>query len=67
MKVQELIDRAGGIRQLAKLLKVSPTSVYDWRRAGYIPRHRAVDIEREFDLGVLDMLDLLGLRDGGAP
>ena len=65
MTIQDLIDRAGGIGKLADRLGVARASVYDWRRAGRIPLSRAIAIELKFHLDMLEVLDLLGLRDGG--
>ena len=59
MKVQELIDRAGGIGALAALLKVSRTSVYDWRRKGSIPPWYIGDLRREFEVTFEEAVELV--------
>jgi len=40
MRVQDLIDKAGGVGKLAALCKVSHSTVCDWNRANALPGHR---------------------------
>lgn len=47
--VRAAIKRAGGAAAVAKRLKVSRVSVYDWISNGYVPARRAVAIEKLSD------------------
>jgi DNA-binding transcriptional regulator YdaS (Cro superfamily) len=44
--VQEVIDSAGGIRPLARLLGISAPSVWEWRLRDQIPAARVLELER---------------------
>jgi len=44
MDVETLIKDAGGVGKLAAKLGVSHTSVCDWKRVGFIPSARIVQI-----------------------
>ncbi|MFY3095257.1 Cro/CI family transcriptional regulator [Achromobacter xylosoxidans] len=47
--VRSAIKRAGGVAVVAKGLRVSRISVYDWISNGYVPAKRAVAIEKLSD------------------
>ena len=44
-KVAEAIVKAGGAKQMAADLGVTPTAVLEWRRQGYMPAKRAQEVE----------------------
>lgn len=50
MSVDEIIGKAGGVGDLAKLLGVSHSSVCDWRRSGRIPVARALLIHERLEI-----------------
>lgn len=50
MTVDDIILKAGGVGELAKLLGVSHSSVCDWRRAGRIPVPRALVINEKLSV-----------------
>ncbi len=43
--IQEAVDKAGNQEQLAKLLGVKQQAVQQWRKRGYAPIGRVVEIE----------------------
>ena len=48
--IQKAIDMAGGANALAAKLGVSHQAVYVWLRKGWVPAHRALEIEKLFDI-----------------
>ena len=44
--VQEVIQAAGGIRPLSRLLGISAPSVWEWRQRNQIPAARVLKLER---------------------
>jgi DNA-binding transcriptional regulator YdaS (Cro superfamily) len=48
--IQKAIDMAGGANPLAHKLGVSHQAVYVWLRKGWVPAHRALEIEKLFDI-----------------
>jgi len=44
--VCQVIDSAGGIRPLARLLGISAPSVWEWRLRDQIPAARVLELER---------------------
>ncbi len=41
MRVEKIVEKCGGVDVLAASLGITPTAVYSWLRAGYIPLRRA--------------------------
>lgn len=64
MNIETIIERGGSVGQLATRLGVSHSTVCDWRRAGVIPAARAVQISREFDIPIDDVLALVRVPSG---
>lgn len=66
MDTQNLIDRAGGVVALAKLLGVNHSTVCGWNREGHIPGNRVRQISRALDLPLPDILALVREPQDGA-
>ena len=58
MDVNTLIERAGGIEELAKRLGVHRVTVYDWKRQKVIPANRVTQISQIMDLPETDVLKM---------
>lgn len=63
MNVQTIIQKAGGVGKLAALLGVSHPTVSDWKRTGFIPGGRIVQISRKLDVRVEDLSMLIKPAD----
>jgi hypothetical protein len=50
MDVQTIIEKAGGVGKLASTLGVSHSTVCDWKRLGFIPSRRIMQISRTLGL-----------------
>jgi DNA-binding transcriptional regulator YdaS (Cro superfamily) len=48
--IKKAVDLAGGANPLALKLGVSHQAVYVWIRKGWVPAHRALEIEKMFDI-----------------
>ncbi len=48
--IEKAIELAGGASPLATKLGVSHQAVYVWLRKGWVPAHRALEIEKLFDI-----------------
>lgn len=59
MNVSTLIDRAGGVVELAQRLSVARTTVLDWRRTGMIPGNRVAQISAAFSIPADDLLPIV--------
>jgi transposase-like protein len=46
--IQDAIEAAGGVTALARALGVTHQAVYEWKRAGWCPPLRAVEIELQY-------------------
>jgi len=46
MKIEDVMDYFGSARNMEKLIKISHSSVKNWRDRGYIPIETQVRIER---------------------
>lgn len=46
MRVEKIIERAGGVRAVAEELGVTTQSVYKWQRDGFIPLKRMKEVAR---------------------
>lgn len=54
--------KAGGWIPLARALGVSHQAVYAWKRRGYAPPYRAMQIERLYDIRHQYLIDQRQLR-----
>ncbi len=63
MDVQTIISKAGGVGKLAALLGVSHPTVSDWKRTGFIPGGRIVQISKKLDVKVEDLSALIKPAD----
>jgi hypothetical protein len=61
MTVQDLIDMAGGVGKLAKLCKVSHSSICDWSRNGTIPGHRVPRISKALNISADALMPLVSV------
>lgn len=66
MTVQDLIVLAGGVNKLAKLCKVSHSSVCDWNRSGLIPGHRVPRISKALGISADALMPLVSVPKCGA-
>jgi hypothetical protein len=64
MDIQTLIDKAGGVAQLARLLGCGRTTVLDWRRSGTIPGHRVRQVSEVLDLPITEVVKLVASAKG---
>lgn len=44
MRVETIIEKAGGVRAVAEELGVTTQSIYKWQRDGYIPIKRMREV-----------------------
>jgi hypothetical protein len=66
MDVQSLVDKAGGIPELAGKLNVGRATIYDWLRVGFLPSVRVRQISRTLDVPEDKLLPLVrGLAPEG--
>lgn len=66
MNVQTIIQKAGGVGKLATLLGVSHPTVSEWKRTGFIPGGRLVQISRKLDVKVEELSALIKPSDAEA-
>lgn len=59
MNVITLIERAGGVPQLAARLGISRPTVLGWRAAGFVPGSRIAQISAELDIEPGELLELV--------
>lgn len=59
MDVDTLIEKAGGVGKLAETLDVSHPTICDWKRTGFIPGSRAVQISNALKLKIEDVSKLI--------
>ena len=52
MNVNTIIEKAGGVGKLASFLGISHPTVCDWKRTGFIPGGRLVQISQLLGLQV---------------
>ena len=50
MTIDEIIAKAGGVTELARMLNVHHSSVCDWRRANRVPVPRAQAISEQLSI-----------------
>jgi len=48
--VEKAVIVAGGATELARYLQVTHQAVYLWRKRGWVPASRAVQIEKQFKI-----------------
>jgi transposase len=58
MDVNTLIERAGGIEELAKRLGVHRVTVYDWKRLKAIPANRVKQVSHATGLPETEVLKM---------
>jgi hypothetical protein len=58
MDVVDLIERAGGIHGMAAIANVNRTTVYDWKRFGFIPTAKAKVISVGLGVPLEDVIAL---------
>lgn len=63
MNVQTIIQQAGGVGKLAAILGVSHPTVSDWKRTGFIPGGRIVQISKKLGFKVEDLSMLIKPAD----
>jgi hypothetical protein len=59
MNVETIIEKAGGVGKLAALLSVRHPTVCDWRRTGYVPGGRVIEISQKLNLDVTEVSKLI--------
>ncbi len=59
MDVDTLIMKAGGVGKLAAKLKLSHPTICDWKRTGFIPGSRAVQISTALDIEISEVSKLI--------
>lgn len=55
MDIDTLIHSAGGVGKFASKLNVSHSTICDWRRSGFIPGARAIQVSRLLGLPLDDI------------
>lgn len=55
--IQRAVKAAGSQRALAKVLGVSQQSVSDWEIRGWVPIGRVVEIEAQFGVPRIDLVE----------
>jgi DNA-binding transcriptional regulator YdaS (Cro superfamily) len=48
--IDKIIELAGGPLALAEQLGVTHQAVYNWRKRGYVPASRAMELEKMYDV-----------------
>lgn len=46
MRVETIIEKAGGVRAVAEELGITTQSIYKWQRDGYIPLKRMREVAK---------------------
>lgn len=59
MDIIAVIDMAGGVGKLATLLGVKHPTVCDWKRSGFVPGGRVVQISRAMQIPLSDLSGLV--------
>ena len=54
--LDQAIDKAGGRVPLANALGVTRQAVYGWRKQGWVPVPRAIEIEDKFGVGRMRLI-----------
>jgi len=54
--LDQAIEKAGGRVPLAKALGVTRQAVYSWRKQGWVPVPRAIEIEDKFGVGRMRLI-----------
>lgn len=54
--INKAIEASGGARSLAKALGVTHQAVYKWRRRGWVPLGRALEIEELYSIPRQELL-----------
>lgn len=70
MDVGTIITKAGGVGKLAALLDVRHPTVCDWKRTGFLPGGRVIEISQKLKLDVKEVSGLIkpaALRGKAAP
>jgi hypothetical protein len=55
--MERAAEAAGSWFKLARKLGVTHQAVYDWRKRGYVPPKRALEIEVHFGIPAKDLID----------
>jgi hypothetical protein len=55
--IERAIEAAGGPLALAKLLKVSHQVVYEWRKRGWVPPERALQLKERFKIPLAKLVN----------
>lgn len=62
MNMQALIEKAGGVVDLATLSGVARTTVLDWKRTGLLPANRISRISDALSVPIEDLVKLTSQR-----
>jgi len=62
MEIQEIIDLAGGMKQLSELLRVDYSTVAGWKMKQRIPARHILAICRIMDIPLADLNNLVRKR-----
>jgi DNA-binding transcriptional regulator YdaS (Cro superfamily) len=46
MTLDDIVKRTGGQAELARLMRISPQAIHQWRQSGKVPAERVLDLER---------------------
>ena len=57
LALEQAIERAGGVKTLAREQGVTHQCVYIWRKKGAVPLGRAFEIERSYGVPALNLVD----------
>jgi DNA-binding transcriptional regulator YdaS (Cro superfamily) len=59
MDVQQLIKYAGGTGKLAAKLGIKHNTVSSWKRSGFLPAHRAIQIGHALEIPMWELTPLV--------
>ena len=59
MDIPTLIEMAGGPDRLADRLGIARTTIYDWKRLGFVPGNRIPQISSELGIAAADLMPLV--------
>lgn len=54
--IKDAVERAGGVPQLKKILRVSHQIVYVWLERGWVPQTRALQLTRKYKIPLAKLL-----------
>lgn len=55
--IDRAIEAAGGALALARLLKVTHQAVYEWKKRGWVPPERALQLKDRFKIPVSKLVN----------